>query len=147
MTIREIMSEPYKPIKGITQRPKVSCSRDAFEIFKGEWADDLDMIERFYIMVLNRSNRVKETVLISMGGVEKTVTDPKVIFATALRSLGSGIILAHNHPSGNMKPSQADIKLTDKLKNAGTFLELPVMDHIILGPDEQYFSFADEGLL
>ncbi|MBL4585589.1 MAG: JAB domain-containing protein, partial [Flavobacteriales bacterium] len=82
---------------------------------------------------------------ISKGGVSGTVVDPKVVFKLAVQYPASGIVLAHNHPSGNLKPSQADIELTKKLKQAGKALDIPVLDHLIIGEGE-YFSFADEGV-
>ena len=85
-------------------------------------------------------------VQISQGGIAGTVADPKLIFAAALKGCASSVILAHNHPSGNLTPSQADIQLTGKLKEAGKFLDLPVLNYVILA-QEAHFSFADEGLL
>jgi len=102
--------------------------------------------EQFWVIMLNRSNKVIHKRSISLGGVSGTVADPKVIFKKALDDLASGIILVHNHPSGNKKPSQADLDLTKKLQNSGKLLEIPVLDHIIF-TDNGYFSFADEGLL
>jgi len=102
--------------------------------------------EEFWIMILNRANGVIKAQQISAGGVSGTVADPKVIFKYALDVLGSSIILVHNHPSGNLKPSESDIKLTKKLKAAGETLELPVLDHIIFS-DNGYLSFSDQGIL
>jgi DNA repair protein RadC len=98
------------------------------------------------VILLNRANKVLGICEVSTGGVAGTVADPKVIFAAALKALASSIILSHNHPSGNLAPSQADIELTHKLKAAGRFLELPILDHIIM-TSEGYYSFADEGVL
>ena len=103
-------------------------------------------VEQFWVVMLKRNNEVIQKRVISLGGVSGTVADPKVIFKRALEDLASGIILVHNHPSGNLKPSQADIRLTEKLKNAGNLLEIPVLDHIIF-TDDGYFSFADESLI
>ena len=102
--------------------------------------------EEFWIIILNRANYVLRKDQISRGGISGTVADPKLIFKSALDHGGSSIILAHNHPSGNLQPSQADITLTRTLKEAGQFLEIPVLDHIIVS-DNSYFSFADEGML
>jgi len=102
--------------------------------------------EQFWVILLNRANRILKKEQISSGGVSGTVADPKIIFKAALDQYASSIILVHNHPSGNLKPSQADIDLTNKMKAAGKLLEIPVLDHIIFG-DEGYFSFADEVLL
>jgi DNA repair protein RadC len=115
-----------------------------FEILK---SDLLDLShEQFWVVLLNRANRVIRKVQISQGGVAGTVADPKIIFKSALDDLASGVILAHNHPSGNLSPSQADITLTQKLKEGGRLLEIQVLDHLIVG-GHKYFSFADEGLL
>ena len=102
--------------------------------------------EEFWIIILNRANYVLRKNKISSGGISGTVADPKLIFKSALDHSGSSIILIHNHPSGNLQPSQADITLTKTLKEAGKFLEIPVLDHIIVS-DNSYFSFADEGMM
>ncbi len=97
-------------------------------------------------MQLNRANHVIGWFNVSIGGVASTVVDPKVIFSAALKCNASGIILSQNHPSGNLKPSDADLALTKKLKSGGQILEIQILDHIIL-TSESYFSFADEGIL
>lgn len=126
------------------EKPKIGGSADAFEILK---ADLLDIPhEAFWILLLNRANRVIKKHQISQGGVAGTVADPKIIFKVAVEELASGIILAHNHPSGNLTASQADIDLTKKLKESGKLLDIQVLDHIIIA-GKKYFSFADEGLL
>lgn len=126
------------------ERPRVMGSADAYEILK---ADLLDIPhEAFWIVLLNRANRVIKKHQISQGGVAGTVADPKIIFKAAVEELASGIILAHNHPSGNLAASQADIDLTKKLKESGKLLDIQILDHLIVG-DKSYFSFADEGLL
>ncbi len=125
-------------------KKKINSSVDVFEYFSGILSDS--NYESFYILLLNRANKVIREIQISEGGLSGTVADPKKIFKVALEHNASAIILCHNHPSGNIKPSDADIKLTHKLKNAGEMLDLPVIDHIILG-EENYYSFADEGKL
>ena len=122
----------------------ITSSRDAFELFYPYLADGL--YEEFWVLFLNRANRKIAILNISEGGQAGTVADPKKIFKMALEQNTAYIILCHNHPSGNLKPSDADIKLTGKLKNAGLMLDLPIIDHLIIG-DEKYFSFADEGIL
>ncbi|HRD54745.1 MAG TPA: JAB domain-containing protein, partial [Flavobacteriales bacterium] len=92
----------------------------------------LDMREEFWILLLDRGNRAKGIYQVSIGGLHGTVADPKLIYACALKSLASAIILAHNHPSGQLRPSEEDLKLTNKLVEAGRFLDLPVHDHLIL---------------
>jgi len=128
----------------VDEKPKISSSKDAYQVIK---ADLLDIPhEEFWVLILNRANRVIKKHQISQGGVVGTVADPKIIYKSALDSLASGIILAHNHPSGNLTPSQADIDLTKKLREAGKMLEIQVLDHIIVA-GQKYFSFADEGML
>lgn len=126
------------------EKPKVTSSKDAYELLKSELMDTTH--EEFWVLLLNRANRVIKKSQVSQGGVSGTVADPKIIFKSALDELASGIILAHNHPSGNLKASQADMDLTRKLKEAGKLLEIQVLDHLILA-GQKYLSFADEGLL
>lgn len=123
---------------------RIACSKDTFELLH-RYFSDLNH-EEFWIVLMNRSNQVLSQHLISKGGQGGTVADPKIIFKCALENNAASIILAHNHPSGNLKPSQADISLTRKLKEAGSFLEISVLDHIIF-TDTSYFSFADEGMM
>jgi DNA repair protein RadC len=123
---------------------KVGSSRDAFQHLHADFAD-LNH-EEFWMLLLNRANHVKSKHLVSKGGQSGTVADPKIIFKTALEHQAAYIILAHNHPSGNLKPSAEDIKLTKKLVEAGKLLDLLVVDHLIL-TDHSYYSFCDEGLI
>jgi len=128
----------------VLERKKITCSKDVFEYFTSVIGDYT--FETFFILLLNRANKIIRHIQISEGGITGTVADPKKIFKLALEHNGTSIILCHNHPSGNVNPSDADIRLTKKLKNAGEMLDIPVLDHIILG-EEKYFSFADEGEL
>jgi DNA repair protein RadC len=126
------------------ERSRINSSKDIFDLLKG---DLLDLPhEAFWIVLLNRANKVIRKQQISTGGVAGTVADPKIIFKIALEELASGVILAHNHPSGNLTASQADLDLTKKLKESGKLLEIQVLDHIIVA-GKTYLSFADEGLL
>lgn len=128
----------------VVKRPKITSSQDAYDAIKPElW--DLPH-EEFWLLLLNRANQVVRKERCSTGGVAGTVTDPKIIFKAALQHLASSIILVHNHPSGNLKPSEADLRLTKKLKEAGALLDIPVLDHLIFA-DGGYYSFADEGIL
>lgn len=133
-----------KLINDLPKRSKISSSADVYHIMKPELMDE--SIEHFYILLLNRNNHVIKKVLISKGGTSGTVADPKIIFKHALDSLANSIILVHNHPSGNLKPSEQDRRLTKKLKEVGDNLEVSVLDHIIF-TDVAYFSFSDEGLI
>jgi len=128
----------------VLEKDKIEGSKDAFQILQLKLEDMPH--EEFWVMLLNRANKVIDTKLVGRGGVSSTVVDSKVIFSFALESLASAIILAHNHPSGNLKPSNSDIRLTKKIVDAGKIMEVPVLDHIIFG-DNDYFSFADEGLI
>lgn len=137
----------YKSKVKVSDRPTINKSQDAFRVLQNHWNYEvIDFLEEFKVMLLNRANRVLGLIDISMGGTAGTVADPKVIFAAAIKSAASGIILVHNHPSGNLKPSNADIELTRKLKAGGKLLDVDVLDHIILSRDG-YYSFADEGLI
>ena len=123
---------------------QISTSIDVYEIIASQFKD-LNH-EEFWILLMNRANRVTSKHLISKGGQAGTIADPKIIFNIALENHAASIILAHNHPSGNLKPSHADIELTKKLRTAGQFLDLPVLDHLIIA-DQGFLSFADEGIL
>lgn len=125
----------------------VSGSEDAAKVCR-ECFDDgkIDWIEEFVVIALNRANKVLGFYKVSSGGVSGTVADPKVIFQFALLSNASGLIISHNHPSGNTTPSQADLNLTKKLVHAAAFLDIKILDHIIV-TDESHYSFADEGHL
>lgn len=125
-------------------KPKIASSRDAYEHLKGDLMD-LSR-EEFWILLLNRAHRIIKKKRVSEGGVSGTVADPRVIYKIALEDLASGVIVAHNHPSGNLQPSQSDIDLTKKLKEAGKFLEVQLLDHLIVAGNK-YYSFADEGIL
>ena len=137
----------YKTSVKASERPQINSSIDVYKVLQENWNYEvIEFIEEFKILLLNRANRVIGIVPISVGGTAGTIADPKVIYVSALKANAAGIILAHNHPSGNLKPSQADIELTKKLKSAGQFLDLPILEHIILTKDG-YLSFADEGMM
>lgn len=124
-------------------RPKITNSKDAYKLLLYDLADL--RTESFKILLLNRGNRVIKTVNISNGGISATIVDPKVIFKSAIDHQACSIILSHNHPSGNLKPSAADIQLTKKLKSSGEILSISVLDHLIIS-ERGYFSFADESM-
>jgi len=137
----------YKPKVKASLRPTINSSKDAYTILRESWDEDkLEFVEQFKVILLSRANRVLGIYEVSTGGVSGTVADPKLVFAAALKSNASAIIISHNHPSGNLNPSDADLNLTRKLKEGGKFLEVPVLDHIIV-TSEGYYSFADEGVL
>ena len=129
----------------LLQRPLITCSRDAYRVLMG-YLMDLPH-EEFFVLLLNQANRVLDCVPISTGGVAGTLVDVKKIYRPALtHPLVTGLILGHNHPSGNPKPSQSDINLTQKIIEAGKYLDIRVCDHIIVA-GSQYTSFLDSGLL
>lgn len=124
------------------ERKSITSSHDAFEVLQMHVADP--NYEQFFVILLNRGNKVLKTVIISEGGVTGTVVDPKKIFKIAIENGATSLILGHNHPSGNTTPSSADINLTDKIVGAGKLLDINILDHIIIGADK-YYSFADNG--
>ncbi len=126
------------------EKPKIGVSKDAYDQLKGDLIDLPH--EEFWVLLLNRANRVLKKKKISEGGVSGTVADPKIIYKMALEELASGVVVAHNHPSGNLTPSQSDIDLTKRLKEAGRFLEIQLLDHLIIA-GTKYYSFADEGII
>ena len=144
--IAEIELRYLNPIE-ISQRFKITSSKEAEGILRSHWSDQIGFVEEFVILLLDRANHVLGKYLVSKGGYAGTIVDAKIIFAGALKASACGIILAHNHPSGNLRPSQQDTRLTKKLLEAGKLLDIQILDHIILSPYNSYFSFSDEGLL
>jgi DNA repair protein RadC len=125
------------------EKPKVVTSADAAAIFI-PLLSDLPH-EEFWVLLLNRNNLVIDKMLVSQGGLSGTIIDVRIILKMALDKLASSIILCHNHPSGNLVPSEADKEITRKIKEAGKHMDIPVLDHLIIG-NGSYFSFTDEGL-
>lgn len=137
----------YRPSFKVSERLQISRSQDAYRIFIQEWdSGKIELLEEFKILLLNRRNRVLGIVHISSGGLSGTVADPKVIFTAGLKACASGIILCHNHPSGELDPSGEDIALTRRMKEAGKILDLQILDHLIIS-NETYYSFGDDGIL
>lgn len=127
---------------------KINHSQDAANLLFENWdKDTIEVHEAFKILLLNNSNKVKGVHQISQGGITGTLVDIRLLFATILKSLSVAIILAHNHPSGKLKPSEADINITNKIKRAAKFLDILVLDHLIVAPNGGYYSFKDEGIL
>ena len=137
----------YKSKVSAKDRPMVRNSQDTYDILMQIWDQDtLELAESFKVLFLNRANRVMGVYSLSHGGMTGTVADPKLVFIAALKAAACNIILAHNHPSGNLTPSSADISLTEKMVQAGKFLDINVLDHLIVTTDG-YLSFADDGLM
>jgi len=136
----------YKNVTPKNERAKIQSSHDANEILRIAMGDLIDYKEAFYILLLNNSNEVLGVSKLSEGGITGTLVDVRLLFQIALKSHAVGVILAHNHPSGTLRPSEADKSLTQKLKKAGDYLDIKVLDHLII-TTESYFSFADENIL
>lgn len=127
---------------------KIHTSKDASEYIKKYlYGPDIEVYESVWILLLNRANNVTGFVKISQGGVSGTVMDTKLIAKYAIEELASSVILVHNHPSGNILPSETDKLLTTKIKNTLAIFDCPLIDHLILTGEDKYYSFADEGLL
>lgn len=126
----------------------ITNSNEVAQLLFNNWdADTIGLNECFKILLLNRSNKVKGIYPLSIGGITGTLVDMRILFAIVLKTLSVGIILAHNHPSGQLKASYQDKQLTQKIKEAARLFDVKVLDHIILAPDGRYYSFADNGIL
>lgn len=146
-TIASEIELVYKSKVKASERPQIRESKDAYDVLLKIWNHDrIDLQEEFKVLFLNRTHRVLGVYNLSSGGITGTVCDPRLIFTAALKCNCVSMVLAHNHPSANLKPSRADEEITRKLVEAGTFLDIKVIDHIIMS-SEGYFSFADEGLI
>lgn len=144
-TLSEI-SINYKPFIQLSSLTPIINSKDAAAHFRSVWSDKMQYVEETYVLLLNRANKPLGFSKISIGGTTGTVVDVKVVFQTALKANANSIILCHNHPSGNLKPSDADIKITKSIKEAGKLMDIPLADHLII-TQEGYYSFADEGMI
>ena len=131
-------AQPYEETKAF------GSSQDVFAYF-GSKLRDLPY-EEFWILLLNRANKMIEPVKISQGGMSGTVVDVRIVLRNAIMKQASSVIMCHNHPSGNTKPSQQDIDITKKMKEAGILMDIKLFDHLIV-TDKAYFSFADEGMI
>lgn len=125
----------------------VKSSNDAYNVLSCCWSiKTIELQEEFKVLLLNRNNKVLGVYPLSRGGTSGTVIDAKLLFSVALKCNASNIVIAHNHPSGNLKPSEVDIQCTNKIKNACKLLDIVLLDHLILTKDK-YFSFSDKGLM
>lgn len=142
-TLAEIQVS-YKP--GLRSSKTITNSKEAYDILSILFPQDTVCLqEQFVVLYLNRANRVIGSYQLSKGGITGTIADVRLILSVALKTLATGLIIAHNHPSGNLKPSEADVSLTKKIKEAAELMDIQILDHIILA-DKGYFSFADEGI-
>jgi DNA repair protein RadC len=138
----------YKTKVNPKDRSRVTSSKDAYRLLFDSWnKNTIEHVEEFKLLLLNRSNAVLGILSVSKGGISGTVTDIRLIFQGALKTNASGIIICHNHPSGNTLPSESDRKITQKIKEAGNLMDIQLLDHLIILPVEGYYSFADEGVL
>ncbi|MGL6126453.1 RadC family protein [Chryseobacterium artocarpi] len=128
----------------IPEKPTIGNSHDAYAILKNQLSDL--RTEEFWAIFLNNSNKVIHSSQLTQGGISQSIVDVRVLFKTALEHFSTGIIIAHNHPSGSLKPSKEDINITKKIKEAGNVLSIQLLDHIII-TQNSYFSFSDAGLL
>ncbi len=149
------MNDKVTEIK-ISYREKISMSKalsiksseDAAHTIFQHWNQDtIGFQESFKVLLLNNANKIKGIYQLSTGGISGTLVDMRILFAVIIKTLSVGIILAHNHPSGKLKPSEADKQLTDKIQKASILFDVNVLDHLIITPDGNYYSFADNGLL
>lgn len=128
----------------IPEKPVISNSNDAYQILKNQLSDL--RTEEFWAVFLNQSNKVLHTSQLTQGGINQSIVDVRILFKIALDYFSTGIIIAHNHPSGNLKPSKEDIDITHKIKEGGSLLNIQLLDHLIV-TQNSYLSFSDEGLL
>ena len=146
-TISEVRLVYRTKVKA-SERLQVKCSKDAFDIFMGNWdLDSIEHIEEFKLMLLIRSNKVWGISSISKGGISGTVTDVRIILRYAIKANASGIKICHNHPSGNVQPSESDIATTRKIKESGIVMDIQLLDHLIIVPEGTYYSMGDEGIV
>lgn len=147
--MKNIISEislKYSPVVQKQERPKIKDSKSAYNVLLETWnMDTIELFEEFKVMLLNRANEVLGIYILSKGGITGTVVDIKLLFAVVLKSASSSIIMAHNHPSGNLKPSEADRSLYLKIKKVAEYLDVSVLDNLVISKDG-YYSFTDEGI-
>lgn len=138
----------YRYDNTLADRPIIKSAEDAIDVLKNLYhLERIGLQEQFVIVFLNRANKVIGSSNLFVGGLTGTVVDIKLVLAIGLKLMASSIIISHNHPSGNIKPSEEDKKITNKLCDASKLLEIQLLDHLVVTPDMKYFSFANEGLL
>lgn len=128
----------------IPEKPQISCSKDAYDVLKIHLS--YLRTEEFWALFLNQSNKVIHISKLTHGGISQSIVDVRILFRTAIEHFSTGIIISHNHPSGNLKPSAEDINITERVKEAGNLMNIQLLDHLII-TQNSYLSFADEGLL
>ncbi len=147
--MKNIISEielKYTPVKNKQERIRIINSKAAYETLLKTWdMETIELYEEFKVLLLNRANKVLGIYTLSKGGISGTMVDLKLLFAVILKSAASSIIMVHNHPSGNIKPSEADKMLYEKIKKAADYLDINILDNLIISGDG-YYSFVDEGV-
>lgn len=137
----------YKRNSDLGHSPKISSSKEAHTLLRNTWdSNRIELLEQFKILLLNTSNICVGISEVATGGISSCIVDPRIVFATALKANATTIILAHNHPSGGLRPSESDLSLTKKLVGAGRLLNIDVVDHLIITP-KSYYSMGDNGLM
>ncbi len=138
----------YREKLSTLQSMAINSSKDVAKLLFKNWdKDTIGLNETFKILLLNNSNKVKGIYPLSTGGITGTMVDLRILFAIVLKTLSVSIILTHNHPSGKLLPSEADKQLTKKIEKAAQLFDIRILDHVIIAPDGEYYSFADNGLL
>lgn len=147
LTLQE-MEVVYMPNEALVSTPKISSSEDAYNLlFKSYNPKTIACQEEFIVLYVNRANVPLGIYKAAKGGISSTTADVRLIMSVALKAMASGIIISHNHPSGNVKPSLSDDAITQKMRDAGKLLEIPVLDHIIVAPHHGYFSYVDAWMM
>ena len=147
MSVREVRLS-YIPDSGILKRKKITSAHDAcMQLLEGYDKDTIGMQEVFVVLLLNKTNRVLGIYKASTGGISGVMVDIRLVMVAALKSLATGIIISHNHPSGNLVPSIQDVELTARFDAACKLLDIDLLDHIIVTPDHSFYSFANEGMM
>mgnify|MGYP001636543646 CR=1 FL=1 len=147
ITISEVKLVYRTKIKA-SERFQVKTSKDAFEIFwETRDQDSVEHVEEIKLMLLTRSNKVLGIASLSKGGLSGTVTDGRIILQYAIKANVSGSIICHNHPSGNLNPSESDLSITRKVKDSAILMDIQLLDHLLIIPEGRYYSLTDEGLI
>ncbi|MEM1337092.1 MAG: JAB domain-containing protein [Bacteroidota bacterium] len=145
--VNEITVSYCEKLGVIDSLPLKDSGQVARLLYENWDSNTIGLKETFKVLLLNNANKVKGTYQASIGGITGTIVDVRLLFAVVLKTASVNIILAHNHPAGTLKPSEADKQLTEKIQNAAELFDIRVLDHLIIAPHGKYFSFSDSGLL
>lgn len=141
------LSLRYETKVPLTEMPQIATSQQAYNLFSAHWSENINLLEEVYLILVNRNNKVLGISLLSVGSFTATFIDMRHVFSLALLARATGFFIAHNHPSGSKIPSGEDMKITQKLYDASKIMDIELIDHIILTPSGEYYSFSDEGIL